>query len=124
MIDTNVAIDLLKQPMLLLSRFRSGVQLYLPVVVLGELYHGSYSSTDAGKSITTVEAFAASMKVVEVSVQIARRFGSIRAHLWKAGSPIPDDDVWIAAAASVLVVPLVTRDKHFANVPDLDVIDW
>jgi len=41
-----------------------------------------------------------------------------------AGTPLPENDVWIAAFAIERSLPLATRDAHFAHVPGLTVLDW
>ncbi|MEO5958497.1 MAG: PIN domain-containing protein [Opitutaceae bacterium] len=41
-----------------------------------------------------------------------------------AGTPIPENDLWIAAVALEHGLPVATRDIHFARVPGLTVLDW
>jgi predicted nucleic acid-binding protein len=40
------------------------------------------------------------------------------------GTPITEDDLWIAAQARAHGLPLATRDAHFVRVPGLSVRDW
>ena len=35
------------------------------------------------------------------------------------GKPIPENDIWIAAITKEIGLPLITRDKHFANIDDI-----
>jgi predicted nucleic acid-binding protein len=44
--------------------------------------------------------------------------------LAQAGTPIPENDVWIAAHAMEHGLPLATRDEHFHRVAGLIVLDW
>ena len=44
--------------------------------------------------------------------------------LKKRGTPIPENDIWIAAACLELEVPLLSRDAHFNLVDELNVINW
>jgi predicted nucleic acid-binding protein len=39
--------------------------------------------------------------------------------LKRAGSPVPDNDLWIAALALQHDLLLVTRDQHFQRIPQL-----
>jgi len=39
--------------------------------------------------------------------------------LKRAGTPVPDNDLWIAALALQHDLLLITRDKHFKNIPQL-----
>ena len=45
-------------------------------------------------------------------------YGAIHAELAMAGTPIPQNDIWIAAVAREHELPLVTRDAHFRPGPD------
>ncbi len=40
------------------------------------------------------------------------------------GTPIPENDIWIAALARQHTLRLVSRDTHFDGVPGLDVVRW
>jgi len=45
-------------------------------------------------------------------------------YLRRAGHPIPENDIWIAAVALQYDFVMVTRDKHFGFVPELNVEIW
>ena len=51
-------------------------------------------------------------------------YGRISAQLAKAGTPIPQNDIWIAALALQFDLPLATSDSHFEYVPGLEVLLW
>ena len=44
---------------------------------------------------------------------IRHEYGDIKKELRQNGTPIPENDIWIASLAKELNLPLVTRDKHF-----------
>jgi predicted nucleic acid-binding protein len=50
---------------------------------------------------------------------VARRYGDLVATLKRLGTPIPTNDVWIAAVAIEQNGELLTRDEHFKTVPVL-----
>ena len=52
------------------------------------------------------------------------RYGQVKAELAGIGKLIPDNDIWIAATARQLDLPLVTRDAHFSVVPRLTTLAW
>ena len=54
----------------------------------------------------------------------AEVYGQIKAELAQAGTPIPDNDLWIAALAREYQLPLATKDRHFALVPGLSTLAW
>lgn len=49
----------------------------------------------------------------------ARQYGELFAKLRRQGTPIPTNDIWIAALALQYDLTLDTRDEHFKRVPDL-----
>ena len=51
-------------------------------------------------------------------------YAKIRYQLRVKGKPMPENDVWIAAAAMEHDLPLLTRDAHFRNVNGLEVLGW
>ena len=51
-------------------------------------------------------------------------YGRIKAELARAGTPIPENDIRIAAAAKGLALPLVTRDQHFGLIAGLVLLRW
>jgi tRNA(fMet)-specific endonuclease VapC len=59
------------------------------------------------------------VELLPVTRTTADRFGRIAAALRKAGTPIPTNDIWIAAHAFESGAELVTFDDHFAAVPGL-----
>lgn len=54
----------------------------------------------------------------------ARHYAQIRWSLKQRGKPIPENDLWIAAACIQHSLPLLSRDAHFKLVPGLTVQDW
>jgi predicted nucleic acid-binding protein len=54
----------------------------------------------------------------------ADHYGQIRAALAKAGTPIPENDIWIAALAKEFQLPLAARDRHFDLIAGLQVLKW
>jgi tRNA(fMet)-specific endonuclease VapC len=59
-----------------------------------------------------------------VDESVAACYAKVRLDLKRRGNPIPENDIWIAAACLVLEVPLITRDDHFSYIPELTVISW
>jgi predicted nucleic acid-binding protein len=58
--------------------------------------------------------------IVPVSREIANRYGEVFAKLRAAGTPIPINDVWIAATALHVAARLITFDRDFERIADLD----
>ena len=54
-----------------------------------------------------------------------RHYGEVRAALQRAGTPIGNNDLWIAAHALALSVPLVSNNlREFERVPGLKLENW
>jgi tRNA(fMet)-specific endonuclease VapC len=51
--------------------------------------------------------------------QTADYYARLFVQLKRAGTPIPDNDLWIAALALEHDLMLVTRDRHFECIPQL-----
>jgi predicted nucleic acid-binding protein len=62
------------------------------------------------------------VKVIPVDASIADRYGILVKLLRKQGTPIPTNDIWIAATALETGSRLVTYDSHFSCVPGLVII--
>ena len=62
----------------------------------------------------------ATVATLPTTPEVARRYGQIFARLRQAGTPVPTNDIWIAAAAIDAGGRLLTFDSHFGQVPDLD----
>jgi tRNA(fMet)-specific endonuclease VapC len=62
------------------------------------------------------------VQLVTVDAFVADRYGILVKILRKMGTPIPTNDIWIAAAALETGSRLVTYDSHFDCIPGLLVI--
>jgi tRNA(fMet)-specific endonuclease VapC len=96
----------------------------LPVTVLGELLYGALNSAKTRKNENIIQKFAAYSIVMQVDEAVATRYAKVRFNLKKNGTPIPENDIWVAAACLELEVPLLSRDSHFKYVEGLDVCIW
>lgn len=60
--------------------------------------------------------------VLSADAGVALLFSRIRSQLFQAGTPVEDNDLWIAATALRYELPLVTHNpKHFRRIPGLQV---
>lgn len=93
----------------------------VPATVLGELEAGFELGSRPRANRASLAAFLAEpfVAVVETGPAVARRYGRLFAGLRRAGTPIPINDVWIAAATLERDGHLLTFDHHFAEVADL-----
>ncbi|MDO9518351.1 MAG: type II toxin-antitoxin system VapC family toxin [Methanosarcinaceae archaeon] len=96
----------------------------LPVTVLGELLYGALNSGKTKYNEQIIKKFAAYSLVMQIDEAVTTRYARVRFNLKNKGTPIPENDIWIAAACLELKVPLLSRDAHFKHVEGLDVCGW
>jgi tRNA(fMet)-specific endonuclease VapC len=106
------------------ERLKSASELWLPLFVLGELEYGVSHSSQPGKQREALSLFMQGVDLLFPSEATAHVYGNIKAELARAGTPIPENDVWIAAQAIEHGLPLATGDAHFGRVSGLTVLDW
>ena len=124
LLDTSVVIPYLKGDGAIRAQVQANATLYLPQPALGELFCGAHLSHNPARVLTQVQNFLAGVVVLTPSVATAEHYGRIRAQLAKAGTPIPENDIWIAALALEHGFPLAARDAHFDLIGGLHVLKW
>ena len=98
--------------------------LFVPWIVLGELHYGAHRARRRQEGLALIREFLKIGVVLLPDELTAEVYGQIKAELAQAGTPIPDNDLWIAALAREYQLPLATKDRHFALVPGLSTLAW
>lgn len=124
LLDTSVVIPYFKGDAGLRASFLASPTLYLPLTVLGELHCGANLSQNPAKHVAQIQNFLAAVVLLPPNAATAEHYGRIRAQLAQAGTPIPENDIWIAALALEHQLPLAARDVHFDRVNGLQVLKW
>ncbi len=124
LLDTNILIALFAAEPAVLARLAGAREVFVPAVAIGELYFGAERSSHAEANIARIEAFAGTAAVIGCDAGTARHYGAIKNELRVKGRPIPENDIWIAAAARQHDLVVVSRDSHFKEVTDLPVELW
>jgi predicted nucleic acid-binding protein len=90
----------------------------LPSVAIGELWAGFLGGSQLQRNAAELRAFLAHPAVEEIPIDrdVARVYGEIVLDLRRAGTPLPTNDVWIAAAAASAGATVVTFDGHFESI--------
>jgi tRNA(fMet)-specific endonuclease VapC len=99
-------------------------ELYVPQTALGELYYGAFKSARPEENIAKIERFLVAADVLSADDETARQYGKIAAQLAREGTPIPQNDIWIAAIALQCGLPVATADDHYRRVQGLSVLLW
>ena len=124
LLDTNVVVAHFRKDPDLTARLAEVAALYLPWVVLGELHFGAQRAQQREEALTQIHDFFRIAALLLPDAITAEYYGRVKAKLVQIGRPIPDNDIWIAALARQYELPLATRDRHFALVPQLNVLAW
>ena len=124
LLDTNIVIAPLQGDDVVLSNLGQAPEVFIPAVVLGELFFGAATSARPAETTEKVERFAANRHIVACDLDVAREYGRLKKRLQEKGRPLPENDIWIAAMAKLHEMVLVTRDSHFSEVDDLHIVDW
>lgn len=96
----------------------------LPVIVLGEFRYGIAESRHRAKYEAWLESHLRHFEVLAITEETTRTYAALRVALRHSGRPIPANDAWIAALALQYGYPILSRDRHFHAVPDLDCRRW
>ncbi len=99
-------------------------RMLVPCIAMGELYFGAERSRRRESKLAEAESFVAGATVLACDLETARQYGEIQHQLRAKGRPIPDNDIWIAAIAQQHDLTVATRDAHFSEIEDLDLLAW
>ena len=126
LVDTDTCSAHLKQKGNLTHRFLQYLgRLHVSVITVGELYTWALRAKASPQREQDLLDLLNDVRVLEVTEEIARKFGEFRAALFDAGLSVPEMDLMIAATALVHNLTVVTHNvQDFANVPGLSIDDW
>ncbi len=125
LVDTTVVVNHFRATnQNLKTHLADGGTIFIPLTVLGELQAGACRMVRREKALQQIEAFLVTSTLLLPDEATAKNYGEIYAELALAGTPIPQNDMWIAALAKEHGLPVATRDAHFRQIKDLTVLDW
>ena len=122
-LDTSVVIDLFKGDKEVASFLSKQQEIYMPFAVLGELYLGAHRSACEKKHLQDIKDFLVECNILSADAVTAEKYAILKAALLKKGTPIPENDIWIAATAIQHDLPLYTTDKHFDLIDGLTLVN-
>lgn len=120
LVDTDAYSALMRGHSGLAVRVRHAQEVFLSVVVAGELMFGFRSGGRYEQNMKELRAFLGNPYVsfVPVTMITADRFSFVAGNLKKKGAPIPTNDIWIAAHAMEIGADLLSF-RHFSQVDGL-----
>jgi tRNA(fMet)-specific endonuclease VapC len=90
----------------------------VPTIALGELRTGFLLGGKRERNEAELEVFLDHLAVetLQVDAEVSRRYAEIIVELRQAGTPIPTNDIWIAAIAARNGTTILTCDDHFKRI--------
>ncbi len=118
LLDTNAYCALLKGDEVVLNAIGEADIVFISVIVMGELYAGFCGGVKEPENKKWLNDFLSkpTVSILSVSKETAEIFGVVKQQLKSAGTPIPINDVWIAAHAIENGAKLISYDQHFKQV--------
>ena len=123
-LDTNAISAWCDGDAALLAVLPTDRPLFLPAIVLGEYRFGIKAARDRKMRESWLAEVEAAVTVLDVTSETAQHYADVREELRKARTPIPENDLWIAALARQHDLPVITRDAHFDHVAGLRRTGW
>lgn len=120
-IDTNIYSALKKGDKNIVTLCENVDEILIPVVVLGELYAGFNMGSRTKENLKELDQFLdmPGVSIVKIDRKIANRYGILMKILKKQGTPLPTNDIWIAATALETGTKLASFDAHFNKISEI-----
>lgn len=125
-IDTNAYSRFLGGDEIVLKALGKAEIVYMSIFVLGELYAGFKAGSKELENKKILEKFLQkpTVNILDATSETSEVFGLVKDTLRKAGTPLPINDVWIAAHSFESGSTLITYDFHFKHVQGLRLWDY
>ena len=117
-LDTSAYIHFLRGDSQTIAAIDGASWVGFPVIALGELHTGFSLSGEREGDQARLRDFLAHPVVepIPVDPEVARQYGQIVAELRTAGTPLPPNDIWIAACAARTSSVVLTHDSRFTRI--------
>lgn len=120
-LDTDRYRDLARGLPEVISVIGSAEDIYLPIIVLAELRAGFLGGTRGRENESKLAKFIrrAHVHVLAPDETTTQNYAAIYQQLKRQGTPIPSNDIWIAAMTLQYGLTLYARDSHFDHLLQL-----
>ncbi len=124
LLDTNIVIRMFSGEPTIQEKMQYETTVFLASPIVGELYYGAQKSDRVTENLHRIETFLEEHIFLPCDLETTRWYGIIKNQLRRKGTPIPNNDIWIAAIAMQHELVLVTRDSHFDEIESVQVESW
>lgn len=120
-LDTNRYVDLCRGVSATVELIETADAVVLPFVVLGELRAGFAHGRRQRENERVLRRFLLKddVSVLFADDQTTHHYASVFRQLREQGTPIPTNDMWLAALVLQHNLALHARDRHFDHLPQL-----
>jgi predicted nucleic acid-binding protein len=121
MMDTSAYAAFMKGSSGIKEAVQQADEIVFNPVVLGELRAGFLMGRNEKKNRAILKDFLSSPRVIiaDIDEETSERYAVIVQSLRIKGTPIPTNDLWIAASAMQHGLKVLTTDKHYLEVPQI-----
>ncbi len=123
-LDTNRYTDLCRGDASVVRTAEAADEVWLPIVVIGELRAGFAVGSQGARNEAVLRRFLLrpGVAILYAGEQTTHHYANVYRQLRRQGTPMPTNDMWIAALALEHSLVLCTRDAHFDALPQLMLI--
>lgn len=120
-IDTNRLVDFFRDEPEAVTAVQEAREIFVPFVSAAELRAGFLGGKKGtvNERIFTKFLNSARVQILLANEETTHHYARLFQQLRKQGTPIPTNDLWIAALALQNDLPLLSRDRHFDSIPQL-----
>jgi len=120
-LDTNRYSDMCRGESFVARTVELADEVRIPFIVIGELRAGFAASTKEASNEAVLRRFLLkpNVGILYPDEQTTHHYASVYRQLRKQGTPIPTNDMWIAALVLQHSLVLCARDAHFDALPQI-----
>lgn len=123
-LDTNAISAAAEADSAIVGILAGAEELALPVVAIGEYRYGIAQSRHKARYRRWLDELIQDCLVLNITEETTHHYAAIHGELRQAGTPIPTNDLWIAALCRQHGLPLLSRDRHFDVVAGIRRVEW
>lgn len=121
LLDTSGYVGFKRDISPLVDRVLAAESILFPPIVLGELMFGFRNGARFKENMRDLNEFLhhEAVELAQIGEITSDRYSRIAAQLKREGTPIPSNDIWIAAQTMEHGAELITLDRHFNRIAGL-----
>jgi len=123
-IDTNAYAEFMRGNKIAIEVIQKVKNIIITPILTGELLSGFLLGSKENENKSDLKKFLDSKRVITLNIdtRTSEYFAKIYKILRKNGTPIPTNDMWIAAIAMQYDFAIFSFDKHFINLSGIKLI--